>query len=429
MIAKRSSNMAPISEPRLIRRPILINPKRLVFYLVFFLVFCFSGFLAMLTIMRGGFQYRMGLVSALVIPLLAIHGIKIERVSGAYVVLAGAVLVSGLYNHSSLREIVLFMRVLGFSYLTYRLVEIYIRPDNIARVIRLCVAIAMIQLPVVVLQQLAFDYMPASVKARVSLLDFDFGTFNLKGDASMAFFLVLLVIFLMFDTKRNHIIRHKWPVLLWLTLTVMVTNAKIVKIILSLMWGIYLVRYFNLRTIIYSVTIFLFIIGGLASLGLFNEIWADFTRSLSAATQIDMGKAEAYLSGDYGRGAAIAYYLNRDILWLGDGPSKYYDVFTQTRYRGNTGHVFTFYSEVGLLGWFASILVFLLISFPGRGWRVRANWVGLLSFMSIQILSFTTQIMNDISVVLIYCIVAKSYLIDFHANNSSPTGEYRPFDH
>ena len=421
MIVNRNCDTTPLPKAKPIRQPISMNSKRTSFYLVFFLAFCFSGLLSMLTLMRGGFQYRMGLAAALVIPLLLIYGIKIERVSVAYVVLAAVVLLSGLYNHSSLREIVLFMRILGFSYLMYRLVEIYIGPNNIVRVIRLCVALAMIQLPVVILQQLTYDHLPARVKTIVIPIDFDFGTFNFKGDASMTFFLVLLVIFLMFDKKRNHIIRHKWPVLLWLTLTVIVAHAEIVKIIIVLVWGIYLVRYFSLRTTIYSVAISLFIIGGLASVGLFDEIRSDLTRSLSAATRIDSSREEGYLSGDYGRGSAIGYYLNRDILWLGDGPSKYFEVLSSTRLRGNTGHVFTFYSEVGLFGWFASILVFFLISFPGRGWRVRANWVGLLSFLSIQILSFTTQIMNDIGVVFIYCIVAKSYLIDFHDDSSSPT--------
>jgi hypothetical protein len=365
----------------------------------------------MLTMMRGGFQYRMGLVSALVIPLFLIYGIKIERVSIAYVALTGVVLLSGLYNRSSSREIVLFMRILGFSYLMYRLVEVYIHPDNIARVIRLCVAIAMIQLPIVVLQQLAYDYIPARLKASVIPIDFDFGTFNFKCDASMAFFSTLIVIFLLFDHKRNYIIRRRWVVLFWLTLTVLIANAELVKLILALVWGVYLVRYLSPKVIIYSIAVLLLVVGTLTLFGIFDEIWSDFTHSLSGNTRLDSSSEEAFLSGNYGRGAAVAYYLSGDILWLGDGPSKYYDVFSKTRLRGNTGHIFTFYSEVGLLGWLASVLIFSLIAFPGREWRMRVCLVGLLSFVSIQLLSFTTQIMNDVSVVLIYCIMAKSYLI------------------
>jgi len=412
MITGKSYSAGPIPKIRLSGWHILINPRRIVFYLVFFLVFCFSGLLTIFTIMRGGFQYRMGLVSALVIPLLLIYGIKVKRVSVAYVALACVVFLSGLYNHSSLREIVLFMRTLGFSYLMYRLVEIYIRPDNIARIIRLCVTVAMIQLPLVVLQQLAYDHIPASVKADLILIDFDFGTFNFKGDAPMTFFLTLIVIFLLFDHKRNYIIRRRWTVLFWLTLTVLIANAELSKLIIALVWGIYLARYLSLNTIIYSAMVLLIIVGVLAPLGLFREIWSDFIRSLYNNTRFTPTKEEVFLAGNYGRGSGVAYYLSRDILWLGEGPSRYYDVFTRTRFRGNTGHIFTFYSEIGLLGWLLSVLMFFLIAFPGRGSRIRMHWVSLLSFMSIQLLSFTTQVMNDISVVLIYCIMAKSYLVE-----------------
>ncbi len=410
MIAKRNCDTTPLSETGLIRRPILINLKRLIFYLVFFLVFCFSGLLTMLTIMRGGFQYRMGLVSALVIPLFLIYGIKIEGVSIAYMALASVVLLSGLYNHSSLREIVLFMRILGFSYLMYRLVEIYIRPDNIARIIRLCVAIAMIQLPLVVLQQLAYDHIPTRVKAGVSLTDFDFGAFNFKCDASMAFFLISIVIFLLFDKKRNYIVRHKWLVVAWLTLTVLIAHSEAAKVIILLVWGGYFVTHLAPRTIVYFVTVVILVIGPLALSGVLDDISYGLVRALESNTQIE-GKEEAFLSGGFGRGAAVAYYIKRGIRWLGDGPSRYYSPITRTKLIGNVGHIFTFYSEVGLLGWLLSVLIFFLIAFPGRGARMRVGWVNLLIFVSVQLLGFTTQIMNDISVVLIYCIMAKVHLV------------------
>jgi len=67
--------------------------------------------------------------------------------------LPGIVLLSALYNHSSLMSVVLFMRILGFSYLMYKLVDLYIRPDNIVPIVRLCVTIAMFQLPVILLQR------------------------------------------------------------------------------------------------------------------------------------------------------------------------------------------------------------------------------------------------------------------------------------
>ena len=135
--------------------------------------------------------------------------------------------------------------------------------------------------------------------------------------------------------------------------------------------------------------------------------------SYSFNTNIKVGEfqQESFLSGNYGRGAAVAYYFNQPIKWFGDGPSRYYNVFSNTKTLGNTGHLFTFYSEVGLFALITSFLIFLLIAFPGKGWRNRFSWIGILSFLAILLLSFTTEVMNDISIILIFAIIAKTYLI------------------
>jgi hypothetical protein len=411
MMLEEMNGLPAILKTRSVKLPAAAAFKQLTFYSVFFLVFCLSGLLSIVGI-RLGIPYRMGLVSALVLPLILLYGIKINRILLAYVALTGVVLLSGLVNHSSLVEILLFLRILGFSYLMYRLVEIYVRPDNITNIIRLCVVVALVQLPIIMLQRLAYGQLPEWLQSNVIFLDVDFGTFNFKGDAPMAFFLVLLVTFLLFDSRRNYIVRFKWPVLFWLTLTIIVANAEAAKLILVMIWGIYVITHLKVRMIVYSILIILLIIAVLWLTGSLNPIWSGFTQLLSSNTYIDSSRQDAYLSGSYARGSAVAYYLNRDIQWLGDGPSRYSDVFSRVLYRGNTGHIFTFYSEVGLLGWLLSVLIFFLIAFPGRQLRFRKHWVSLLTFMSVMVLSYTTQIMNDVSVVLIFCIIAKTYLIE-----------------
>lgn len=389
---------------------ITVRPRRLTFWVIFFVAFCFSGLLTVVGKLVG-YPYRMGLISALVIPLILLYGIRISGVLLLYLVLTGVVLLSALHNNSSLMDAVLFMRILGFSYLAYKLVDLYVRTDNVAQVIRLCVTVAMFQLPVILLQRWGYNRLPSSVRESVSPIDFDFGTFNFKGDAPMAFFLVLIVIFSLFDTKRNYIIRHKWFVPFWLTLTILVTNAELVKLILMIVWGVYFFRYLNFKTLVYSVGALGVAVMALALSGALNEIVADFTYSLANNARIDVSSQEAFLSGNYARGAAIAYYIDKGTSWFGDGPSRYYDVFSKSRVLGNTGHILTFYSEIGLLGWLVSVLIFFMVAFPIRKGRIRLHWTSLLSFAAVQLLSATTQIMNDISVVLIYCIMAKSYLV------------------
>ncbi len=414
MIADQNLPEQANSTPLTKKRPIRIKPKQIVFYTVFFMVFLFSGLLTM----WGQIPYRMAFVSFLVLPLFLLYRFKITRVVIVYGLLTLAIILSGLINQSSLLEIVLFMRVILFSILIYSLVEMYVNPHNIITILRICVAIAVIQLPIVILQQLFYTSLPARITTLVSHIDFDFGTFNFKGDAPMTFFLAVIIAFLLFRDKENQVVRFKWPVLLWLTLTILITNAEIVKIIVVLIWVIYFIRYFNLKSLIYATVTLFLLFGILTGLGLLDEIWNDFTYSLSVNSPFKTTKRAAFLAGDYGRGAAVGYYLTSDVLWVGDGPSKYYDVLTSTYTRGNMGHTFTFYAEVGLFGWLFTLLIFYLIAFQKGSWRrnprtgyIQIPWLSIAIFLALTILSFTTQVMNDISIMLIFLIIAKANAI------------------
>ena len=385
---------------------IIFHPKKTIFFIIYFLAFIFSGFLTVINVI----PYRMGLVSFCVIPLLFLYGLRLNRVVLSYGILVVIITFSAIYNNSSLVQLFTFLRILIFSFLIYYLVEVYINQENIINILKLSIGIAIIQLPIVLFQQLFYTSLPARFTQNVAKIDFDFGTFN-ANDAPLSIFLTLLVIFILFDKKRNYFIRHKWPIALWLTLTVLIVNAELVKIIIVMVWGIYIIRYLNFKVLISTLILFVVIVASLATMGMFNEIWSDFRYSVSTNLSTDPLNQEAFLSGNYGRGAAVAYYLNNKIKWLGDGPSKYYNAFTKTRAIGNTGHIFTFYSEIGIFGWLMSMLIFFFIAIPGRKWILMVSWIGILSFFALFLLSFTTQIMNDISIFLIFCIINKSFLI------------------
>lgn len=402
MIARKQSFSGGV----LSHTSIIINPKKIVFYTIFILTFIVSGLITITHVI----PYRMGLASAIIIPLVFLYGIKIDRVFIAYFALAILVSLSALSNTSSFIDLVIFSRILGFSFLIFYLVEIYVDQKTITNVIRLCIAIAIIQLPIIILQQLFYYELPVRLTQGISYIDFDFGTFN-ANDAPLSIFCVLLVIFLLFDKKRNYIIQHKLSIALWLTITVLIVNAEILKFVIVLVWMIYLLRYLSIRVTLSFIVLLSLTIAILSIAGVLDQIWGDFTMSFRSNTRTGQLQEEAFLSGAYSRGAAISYYLDQDINWFGDGPSKYFNVFSNTRMIGNTGHIFTFYSEVGLLSWLVSVFIFFLIAFPGRKFHIRLSMVGLLSFLSMMILSFTTQIMNDISIFFIYAIFAKTYMI------------------
>ena len=397
------------TEGRIEKRPLVIKPIKLIFYTVFIFVFLLSGFIVMADVI----PYRMNLVSLLVIPLFFLYGLRIDRIGILFGLLTSIVFLSAIYNQVSVTQTILFFRGILFTFLIYSVVRFFVNKNNITTIIRLCVIIGMVQLPIMLFQIMTYDFLPGRITSGlgISRLDYDFGTFHFKGDAAMTFFLTLLIIFLLFDLKRIYIIRYRWFVVLWLTLTVLLSNSELMKFAVIIVWVVYSIRYFNVRTLIYGATGLLLVFGILTFAGVFDEIIADFSRALSGNLSTADSKVAAFNSGNYGRGAAIDFYLNNELEVIGDGPSKYYDVVTRERTRGNYGHIFTYYSEVGLLGLLFSYLIFFFIAFPMRDGHIRVSWVGFLMFAVLVMLSITTDIMPNISIVLIYCIVALTYLI------------------
>jgi hypothetical protein len=183
------------------------------------------------------------------------------------------------------------------------------------------------------------------------------------------------------------------------------------KLAIVIVWAVYAIRFFSVRTLLIGATAILLIASILILSGVIDENIEDFSNTLASNLSTSEGKTEAFLSGGYGRGAAIAYYLNSELKLIGDGPSRYYDVLTQRYTRGNTGHIFTYYSEVGLIGLIMSYLIFFLIAFPIRNGHIRVRWVSVLMFAVLLMLSITTEVLPNISIILIFSIIAMSYMI------------------
>jgi hypothetical protein len=417
MITIEFDRQSWVSEQPIHYRQLKINAKNLVFYAVFFLVFTLSGVLTV----ASGYVYRMGLMSLLVLPLLLRYRVKLTPVVLSYIALILVIILSAIYNRSSVIELITFLRIPIFSFLMYFLVQVAINRQNIGRIFRLCIFIGIIQLPIILLQWAFYEKLPDAFKRDAVLIDYGFGTFNYKTDYAMSFFLTLLVIFMLFDPRRSYFVRYRWGVMIWLFMTVLLANAQIVKVIILLVWGIYLMTHFRLKTVA-VVSVATVVVGGLvvwfSSFGVLTEDATTFVKRLNVL-RAPQNSYDGYLSGEYDRYEGVLYLLTVGRTMLGDGPSAYSDPITRSVLRGNFGHFFTFASEVGILGWLVSIGVLFFIAFPMSSSTLKLNWVRILSFIAINILAFTSQVMNDIAVMLIYCIVVRTDLLPFLSSHQA----------
>lgn len=154
---------------------------------------------------------------------------------------------------------------------------------------------------------------------------------------------------------------------------------------------------FSLKKIVYVFLAGLIGLVIISQTKFFAEIKEQITLAYVQATFQESGNMEAFKSGKYSRNAAIFYYLSEPIKWFGDGPGEYYDVTSREHFLGNTGQIFTFYSEVGIIGLLISYFILFQMS------RISSNKIiANLYFFAIFMLSITSNILSDASIILAY---------------------------
>lgn len=367
-----------------------------IFYIAYLFLFCIGGFLAFV-----GVPFRMAYVSLLVIMLIPLYGMPFDRITKLFLVLVMVIIASGIVNRSSIRETLLFLRFVITPFAMYYLVKIFLSPHNIKKIINISITLGMIQLPVVIFQRLSYNWLIgySAFPGGISHIDFNFGTFYVKCDPAMSFFLMGLILFLLFDNKHNYFVRHRIFKAIWFSLAIMVANSIICHLMLMGIWAYYFLSGLSIKTLVQAGLVVVVAVG-LFSYFSWTELWTELAgKAVSKITFQNVGNLDRFLEGGYSRTAAVLYYLNEPLKLLGDGPSRYYDPLTRTRLLGNTGHVLTFYGELGLIGLFVSYWIMYRIAKRKRG---NSPEMARLYFLVAVLLTATTSVMSDASIMLSY---------------------------
>ncbi len=146
----------------------------------------------------------------LVILLIPSYGLRIDRVTKLLVAFASLVVLSGLINGSSLVQIFMFMRYVVIPYLIYYLARTYLTPERIRKVLGLAVVLAMLQLPIVVIQRLFAEQLLSLNQSNIAIIpvDFVYGTFYIKSDSVLSFFILCLLAFILFYNEQFKLVRQ-----------------------------------------------------------------------------------------------------------------------------------------------------------------------------------------------------------------------------
>ena len=374
---------------------------------IFYFVFIFAFFIGWVVRISGVIPYQMAYLSLFPMLLIVRYGIRLEAIKIPLFLLAGEIIVSAILNDSSFRDLALFMRYLFITYSMYYIVDVYLNPKNIKNVLKLSLAIGIIQLPVVLIQAIFFKEGIEYSLGKIHPIDVRFGTFYTSNDMAMSFFLMGLILFLLFDNRNNYFVKYRLMLSIWLTLTVLISNSFLSIILVVLIWLHYFIKDYDVKKIfaLWAIAIFCINITVFAD---FSFVYDKIEKIVSLLDFSEFGSKDVFFEGGYSRKAAVLYYLSEPLNVFGDGPSKYYDPVTREYILGNKGQLFTFYSEIGIVGLLLGYFLLFILAWKKKG---TSRAIAAPYFLLAITLTTTTSVMTDASIMLAYSLFLSTNLV------------------
>lgn len=286
------------------------------------------------------------------------------------------ILLSGIVNQSQITSTLIYslfallpLTTFLFCYINYK--QKFISHQQIFKVFHF---IGLIQLPIILVQRYFYDSLISlnNSSQQIASFDFLFGSFFLKSDHSMSFFLLSLVASI-FLNRRNKSLKIKFPLIsvLYFSTTIFLSESNISKLFISILLGIYFIEpiYFLFKKsplikIVTLITIFLgvlFIYGLREKEMITNKIGGKFDNQYTlkvSERQYELGKAK--------RGQIIIVAANkRSHSFFGSGPYSYFDIMSGKFSKNkHFSQLIWTYFDLGLLGLLIAVFYFLsIISF------------------------------------------------------------------
>lgn len=285
------------------------------------------------------------------------------------------IILSGLINNSNLISTLIyfnfaFLPLSTFYFFYINRVEGYLKPRAYLKFI---LFIACIQLPILVIQENFYEYLIPFNKSGQNIASFDFlyGSFLVKSDHSLGCFLLFLIIGLLFNiNKINNYIKYRIVVAIYLSITLLLAESTISKVLLAATWSVYVLYllYNRIPKSFYNRKFYIITTSLLFALIVYNIRNIEYVTSKLGGT-IENNYTVEKSSIFYEEGTAkriqiiIVALTELDIKYLGDGPYSYFDILTGKFTRTiHFSQIIWSYFDLGILGLFSIFMyIFNLI--------------------------------------------------------------------
>jgi len=314
--------------------------------------------------------------------------------------LTAVIALSGLQSHTSLTATIVALRTPVVVVIVAQFAINGLANCSQASYLTLVRPVAAIQLPVVIMQWITYDFWPSGLRGSIIFVDAGFGTFAAKTDYAVGFFLTILLALELSDRGDKSVWKSIW--LLYLSVTIIVIRAEISVLGMVVVFAIHFFARLRLArllgTLIAASVIIILIYGSWGSLPKQASEpiqMATSTLFLDDSEQ-QVAIADYLANRQYSRVGGFAYLRSNGISLLGAGPGAYGSPISGGYKRANYGHLLTYASELGILGLATSVGLMIAISFAGRS----RNLVGVSILACLVIWSITVNVLNDVAVLM-----------------------------
>lgn len=314
-----------------------------------------------------------------------------------YVIL---IIVSGTINNTELKKIILYF-IFPFVPL-----GVFLAVDglntvgiNIKKLSSLFFkSLIIIQLPIILIQKYGYDFLIKFNNSNQFIGDYDFmfGSFFLKADHSLGFFLLTYFLATIFQYRKGGRKQMPWFLIGYICVTILLLESNLTKLMFFIVLTYYGVIWANKR-VRYSGVIAIFLVG-YVMLNLALSVPKIQTELFFLKNKYTVSESVKAVERGYAKRPQIVIsYFQESLKIIGEGPYDYFNLLTgEFKKTMNFSQLIWTYNDLGIIGIIVIILLlFAIIKYLGLDRESRI----LLTFILLFYL-FMTNVYYDIGMML-----------------------------
>lgn len=232
-----------------------------------------------------------------------------------------------------------------------------------------------------------------------------FGSFFIRGDHSLGFFLLIYILSIVFKRKQMPIRKTDWLLIAYISLTILIMESNLTKLVLIIVLGYYLFIWLYKKINFLGMFIMVFVGYLLFNIALLipeiNGQYIFFKNKYTPEeSQIAFDKTYAKRPQ-----IAVVYAVNEELKLIGNGPYDYFDIFTgKFKQTHHFSQLIWSYNDLGILGLLT--VIFLALSLI-RSLNLNRESALLLSLVFLMYL-FMTNVYSDLAMILSLLLIRNS---------------------